>query len=182
MMKKVINISGRHYRSSTIWAVTNPTSRFIMSIVKAISTLTLRHNQYHHMPLDKSADEVLKHVVRLWGFDVRLETLAEDGSILATFECNLSFSPILHQLWPANAITTGSTYFLNALLPHPAIIESIDRQGILISGKRGPRLFRIPPEITFSEIDVFRKGFSAHCRDLKALMIFMKNLCSKFLV
>jgi stage V sporulation protein R len=56
---------------------------------KGDRSLTLRHNQYHRMPLAQSADEVLKHVARLWGFDVRLETLAEDGSILATFECNL---------------------------------------------------------------------------------------------
>jgi stage V sporulation protein R len=49
--------------------------------------LTLRHTQYHRMPLDKSIDEVLKHVVRLWGFDVRLETLSETNSIIHTFEC-----------------------------------------------------------------------------------------------
>ncbi|WAK03532.1 SpoVR family protein [Methylobacter sp. YRD-M1] len=56
---------------------------------KGDRSLTLRHTQYHRMPLAQSADEVLKHVARLWGFDVRLETLAEDGSVLATFECNL---------------------------------------------------------------------------------------------
>ena len=38
-------------------------------------SLTLRHTQYHRQPLDpKSAKEVLKHVRRLWGFPVRLET------------------------------------------------------------------------------------------------------------
>lgn len=56
---------------------------------KGDRSLTLRHTQYHRLPLAKSADEVLKHVARLWGFDVRLETLAEDGSVLTTFECNL---------------------------------------------------------------------------------------------
>lgn len=56
---------------------------------KGDRSLTLRHTQYHRMPLSKNADEVLKHVARLWGFDVRLETLAEDGSVLTTFECNL---------------------------------------------------------------------------------------------
>ncbi|CAA9889351.1 conserved hypothetical protein [Candidatus Methylobacter favarea] len=50
--------------------------------------LTLRHTQYHRLPLDKSIDEVLKHVVRLWGFDVRLETLSEANSIIQIFECN----------------------------------------------------------------------------------------------
>jgi spore cortex formation protein SpoVR/YcgB (stage V sporulation) len=41
------------------------------------------------MPLDKSIDEVLKHVVRLWGFEVRLETLGEDNSITDIFECKI---------------------------------------------------------------------------------------------
>jgi stage V sporulation protein R len=49
--------------------------------------LTLRHTQYHQMQMDKSIDEVLKHVVRLWGFNVRLETLSESNSIIHTFEC-----------------------------------------------------------------------------------------------
>lgn len=56
---------------------------------KGDRSLTLRHTQYHRMPLARSADEVLKHVARLWGFDVRLETLAEDGSVLTAFECNI---------------------------------------------------------------------------------------------
>jgi len=54
---------------------------------KGNRTLTLRHTQHHGMPLDKSIDEVLKHVVRLWGFDVRLETLSETNSITQVFEC-----------------------------------------------------------------------------------------------
>ncbi|MFZ2172053.1 MAG: SpoVR family protein, partial [Methylococcaceae bacterium] len=54
---------------------------------KGDRTLTLRHAQYHNMPLDKSIDEVLKHVVRLWGFDVHLETISEENSIINIFEC-----------------------------------------------------------------------------------------------
>ncbi|MGR9087130.1 MAG: SpoVR family protein [Gammaproteobacteria bacterium] len=55
---------------------------------KGDRTLTLRHIQYHRMPLDdRSIDEVLKHVVRLWGFDVRLETLSEYNSIIDVHEC-----------------------------------------------------------------------------------------------
>jgi stage V sporulation protein R len=55
---------------------------------KGDRALTLRHTQYHRMQLDKSIDKVLKHVVRLWGFDVRLETISEDNSIINIFECN----------------------------------------------------------------------------------------------
>ena len=56
---------------------------------KGNRTLTLRHSRYHRMPLDKSIDEVLKHVVRLWGFEVRLETLDEDNVITDIFECKI---------------------------------------------------------------------------------------------
>ncbi len=44
-------------------------------------SLTLRHQQYRRRPLGDSAEEVLKHVARLWGFTVRLETTSEDGSV-----------------------------------------------------------------------------------------------------
>jgi stage V sporulation protein R len=55
--------------------------------LKGDRTLTLRHTQYHRMPLDKSINEVLKHVVRLWGFDVYLETVNENNSIVQIYEC-----------------------------------------------------------------------------------------------
>ncbi|MGZ8196375.1 MAG: SpoVR family protein, partial [Methylosarcina sp.] len=55
--------------------------------LKGDRTLTLRHTQYHRMPLDKSINEVLKHVVRLWGFDVYLETVNESNSIVQIYEC-----------------------------------------------------------------------------------------------
>jgi stage V sporulation protein R len=55
--------------------------------LKGDRTLTLRHTQHHRMPLDKSINEVLKHVVRLWGFDVRLETVNENNSITEIYEC-----------------------------------------------------------------------------------------------
>jgi stage V sporulation protein R len=35
--------------------------------------LTLRHTQHNDRPLHDSAQEVLKHVARLWGFGVHLE-------------------------------------------------------------------------------------------------------------
>jgi spore cortex formation protein SpoVR/YcgB (stage V sporulation) len=44
-------------------------------------SLTLRHTPYLRRPLDTSADEVLRHVARLWGFTVRLETVGEDGMV-----------------------------------------------------------------------------------------------------
>ncbi|MBV8665919.1 MAG: SpoVR family protein [Burkholderiaceae bacterium] len=48
--------------------------------------LTLRHTQFQRRPLNQQTDEMLKHVARLWGFDVRLETVAPNGTILSTIE------------------------------------------------------------------------------------------------
>jgi stage V sporulation protein R len=50
-------------------------------------SLTLRHMQYKRRPLNEQAEEVLKHVARLLGFDVRLETIEPDGSVHNTIEC-----------------------------------------------------------------------------------------------
>ena len=49
--------------------------------------LTLRHTQFQRRPLNQQADEVLKHVTRLWGFDVHLETIAPDGRLISTLNC-----------------------------------------------------------------------------------------------
>ena len=38
-------------------------------------SLTLRHQQHNRKPLGDSTDEVLKHLHRLWGFDIHLETV-----------------------------------------------------------------------------------------------------------
>jgi spore cortex formation protein SpoVR/YcgB (stage V sporulation) len=54
---------------------------------KGDRSLTLRHFQHNRMPLDKSANEVMKHVARLWGFRVKLETVGIDDSVIHTFEC-----------------------------------------------------------------------------------------------
>ncbi len=47
-------------------------------------SLTLRHEQHQRRPPGESTEEVLKHVARLWGFTVRLETVDEAG------ECRLA--------------------------------------------------------------------------------------------
>ena len=49
-------------------------------------SLTLRHTQYQRRPLNQQTDEVLKHVARLWGFDVILETVSAQGVVLETQE------------------------------------------------------------------------------------------------
>ncbi len=42
-------------------------------------SLTLVHTRYNRKPLAENAQEMLKHLYRLWGFSVRLDTVYEDG-------------------------------------------------------------------------------------------------------
>jgi spore cortex formation protein SpoVR/YcgB (stage V sporulation) len=44
-------------------------------------SLTLRHQQHLRRPLDDSADEVMKHLSRLWGFTARLESMDANGKV-----------------------------------------------------------------------------------------------------
>ncbi len=53
-------------------------------------SLTLRHHQHNRQPLHKNVNEMLKHLARLWGFTVRLETVDKDGHVLNTHECQLN--------------------------------------------------------------------------------------------
>lgn len=53
-------------------------------------TLTLRYYQNHRRPLSDDTDEVLKHIARLWGFDVILECQEEDGKVYTYNECRIS--------------------------------------------------------------------------------------------
>ncbi|KMJ53098.1 SpoVR family protein [Vogesella sp. EB] len=51
--------------------------------------LTLRHTRHNRKPLDEaSAQEVLKHVARLWGFGVKLESVDSDGTVQQRFDCH----------------------------------------------------------------------------------------------
>ncbi len=47
-------------------------------------SLTLRHAQHQRRPLGNTTDEVLKHLHRLWGFPVRLESVQNDEVIART--------------------------------------------------------------------------------------------------
>jgi spore cortex formation protein SpoVR/YcgB (stage V sporulation) len=49
-------------------------------------SITLRHYQNQRKPLNNNTKEVLKHVYRLWGYDVCLETLYE-GGVIETMHC-----------------------------------------------------------------------------------------------
>jgi len=44
-------------------------------------SMTLRHYRHNRRPLGDSVDEMLRHIRRLWGFTVRLETVDENGRV-----------------------------------------------------------------------------------------------------
>ena len=49
-------------------------------------SLTLRHIRHSDRPLDNSAEEVVKHVARLWGFRVRLESVDGHDRVMQHWE------------------------------------------------------------------------------------------------
>ena len=50
-------------------------------------SLTLRHTQHQRRPLAESSAEIVKHIARLWGFTVRLESVLENDKVELTQEC-----------------------------------------------------------------------------------------------
>jgi len=54
--------------------------------VRGDRSLHLRHIQHNRKPLDGNTDAVLKHLHRLWGFNVHLDSLQED-KVTASFHC-----------------------------------------------------------------------------------------------
>ena len=54
--------------------------------VRGDRSLTLRHTRQHDRPLSDDALEVLKHVGRLWGFTVRLESVDRHGKVVQHWE------------------------------------------------------------------------------------------------
>ncbi len=55
--------------------------------IRGDRSLTLHHSQFNRQPLEpESSTEVLKHIHRLWGFDVHLHSLCDD-EIKESFHC-----------------------------------------------------------------------------------------------
>jgi len=52
-------------------------------------SLTLRHTQYSRRPLAESAEQVVRHIARLWGFTVRLESVVDEDKVELTHECKI---------------------------------------------------------------------------------------------
>jgi spore cortex formation protein SpoVR/YcgB (stage V sporulation) len=56
--------------------------------IRGDRSLTLSHIPHNGVPLADSSGEVLKHLRRLWGFGVKLETLDASGEVINTEECS----------------------------------------------------------------------------------------------
>lgn len=54
--------------------------------VRGDRSLTLHHTMHDRRPLGSSTDEVLKHLHRLWGFDVHLHSI-DNGEIKQSYHC-----------------------------------------------------------------------------------------------
>jgi spore cortex formation protein SpoVR/YcgB (stage V sporulation) len=50
-------------------------------------SLTLRHFRSDGRPLADGTDEILRHMARLWQFDVYLESVDDSGNVLQRYEC-----------------------------------------------------------------------------------------------
>ncbi len=56
-----------------------PNIQIYAANIRTDRSLVLLHTEYQRRPLNKYTDEVLKHVARLWGFDVYLNAVDEYG-------------------------------------------------------------------------------------------------------
>ncbi|MFI5445461.1 SpoVR family protein [Polaromonas sp. UC242_47] len=54
--------------------------------VRGDRSLTLRHTRHNDRPLTDDVQEVMKHVARLWGFRVQLESVDKHGKVLRHWE------------------------------------------------------------------------------------------------
>ncbi len=84
--RRVRSVLAKHYNLS----VREPNIQIYNVNLRGDRSLTLRHVQHDRQPLSDDTDEILKHMSRLWGFTVRLETSQQDGSIEVTHECKVS--------------------------------------------------------------------------------------------
>lgn len=49
-------------------------------------SLTLRHAQYRNRPLGADTEAIMKHLYKLWGFTVHLESVDDEGKVTETYQ------------------------------------------------------------------------------------------------
>ncbi len=55
--------------------------------VRGDRSLTLRHFMHSGQPMGESTSEVMRHMHRLWGFDVCMESTTPDGEVAQAYHC-----------------------------------------------------------------------------------------------
>ena len=81
--KKVRQMLSQQYNLSNL----EPNIQIHNVEVTGDRSLTLRHVPNSQIPLSDNKHEVLKHLHRLWGFDVKLEVISEDGTAKEIARC-----------------------------------------------------------------------------------------------
>ena len=64
----------------------DPNIQIVNVDIRGGRSLTLKHNQNQRVPLNEDTQEVLKHIHRLWGFDVHLHSMNDD-LLTESFHC-----------------------------------------------------------------------------------------------
>src|SRR5690606_8366425 len=82
-------LAAQHHRDNPV-----PDIQVVRYRRESDRSLVLRHLQTRGRPLaTEDAEQVMKHLGRLWGFKVRLEETAPDGTVLAYREVNPTNTP-----------------------------------------------------------------------------------------
>jgi len=74
--RKLRSLLAEQYNLST----REPNIQVVDVDLRGDRAITLRHTRHNNIPLNKDAEEVMKHLHRLWGFDVHLHSI--DGDVL----------------------------------------------------------------------------------------------------
>ena len=85
MVRHVRELLASHYNIGD----REPNIQAVRVDVKGDRSLTLQHIQHDRRPMGETTDEVLRHLHRLWGFPVHLESLWQD-EVVATSSCPAS--------------------------------------------------------------------------------------------
>lgn len=81
--KKIRQIMSQQYNLSNL----EPNIQVHSIEVSGDRSMTLRHVPNNKIPLAKSHKEVLKHLHRLWGFNIYLEEMTQDGEVNRLSQC-----------------------------------------------------------------------------------------------
>ncbi|RZV57614.1 MAG: SpoVR family protein, partial [Pseudomonadales bacterium] len=63
-----------------------PNIQIVNIDIRGDRSMHLQHRQHNRKPLDQSTEEVLKHLHRLWGFDVKLDSVWQ-GKTTKSYSC-----------------------------------------------------------------------------------------------